>query len=84
MVDFVLFGTEGCHLCEEAATLLNEACMTFEHRDILERPDWQEKYGWLIPVLWHERSGQQLNWPFDERQVQAFAGLCLAAEQNRR
>ncbi|WP_446809283.1 glutaredoxin family protein [Methylomonas sp. 2BW1-5-20] len=72
MAEFILYGTEGCHLCEEAEALLIAAELNFEIRDIMSSEQWQADYGLLIPVLWHSHSRSQLNWPFDGRQVQAF------------
>ncbi len=76
MTDFLLFGTEGCHLCEDAEQLLTDAGIAFESRDIMDDEEWQQKYGLLIPVLRHVESQRQLNWPFDSRQLQEFIGSC--------
>ncbi|MDD4914248.1 MAG: glutaredoxin family protein [Methylococcales bacterium] len=73
---FILFGTEGCHLCEDAGQVLNEAGINFQHADILSDEVWQEKFGLLIPVLWHIGSGRQLDWPFDSQQAQSFFQRC--------
>lgn len=75
MADFLLFGTEGCHLCEDAERLLIDAGIAFESRDIMDDEELQEKYGLLIPVLWHTESQRQLNWPFDEYRLREFVGL---------
>jgi hypothetical protein len=72
MNDFLLFGTEGCHLCEEAERLLIDAGIAFQAKDIMDREEWQQKFGLLIPVLWHADSQRQLDWPFDNRQLREF------------
>ncbi|WP_347988119.1 glutaredoxin family protein [Methylomonas sp. AM2-LC] len=72
MADFILFGTEACHLCEEAQHLLYENNIQFQLNDILQEQEWQEKYALLIPVLVHSKTQQQLNWPFTGQQVQEF------------
>lgn len=72
MTDFILFGTEGCHLCEEAEELLIAAQVDFKSQDIMASEQWQDYYGLLIPVLWHAQSQNQLNWPFDSLQIQSF------------
>lgn len=82
MTDFALFGTEGCHLCEDAEALLAEAGIIFQKQDILDRIEWQEKYGWLIPVLCHIESQRQLNWPFDDQQVREFVNSCKTTAQS--
>lgn len=73
VADFILFGTEGCHLCEEAEELLVAAGLDFTSRDIMANEQWQADYGLLIPVLWHAPSQKQLNWPFDSLQLKAFS-----------
>lgn len=69
---FTLFGTDGCHLCEEAEEILHAAGVDFQSVDIMTDDDWREKYGLLIPVLRHEKSLRQLAWPFDGLAVKAF------------
>lgn len=75
MADFLLFGTEGCHLCEEAERLLAKAGIAFQAKDIIDNEEWQQEYGLLIPVLWHAGSQRQLNWPFDQQRLREFVGL---------
>jgi hypothetical protein len=72
MAEFYLFGTQACHLCEEAAFLLTSMQIEFEFKDILEQADWQEKYSLSIPVLFHAKSQTQLDWPFDSVAVQDY------------
>lgn len=72
MAEYLLFGTEGCHLCEEAEQLLADAGIVFAGQDIMDDDAWQQQYGLSIPVLLHIESRRQLNWPFDDRQLQDF------------
>lgn len=72
MAGFVLFGTEGCHLCEEAEHLLFQAGMLFAKCDIIDDEALQQRYALRIPVLRHA-NGQELDWPFDTERLQAFA-----------
>jgi hypothetical protein len=62
-----LYGTKGCHLCDEAEVLLTQAQMavTFEWQyiDIALDDNLVKKYGIRIPVL-EKETGQLLNWPF--------------------
>jgi hypothetical protein len=51
---------------------LLDAELEFELKEIMDNEVWQDKYGLLIPVLQHELSQSQLNWPFDIDQVRAF------------
>jgi hypothetical protein len=72
MSDYLLYGTEGCHLCEDAEQLLVDAGLAFSQQDIIEDPQLLQNYGLLIPVLFHSASQQQLNWPFDSQALQDF------------
>lgn len=75
MTDFMLFGTQGCHLCEEAEQILVGEGLEFKTLDIIDDEQWQTLYGLLIPVLQHTGSGKQLNWPFDRLQLQQFVAI---------
>jgi hypothetical protein len=76
----MLFGTSGCHLCEQAELIVN-ACVAdgVESVDIAEQEQWQERYAVRIPVLYDLESGQELGWPFDLAKVEDFIGrvACL-------
>lgn len=71
---FVLFGTSGCHLCEEAEIILAASFpeIKLEMIDIAEQEQWQEKYAIKIPVLYHRESRKELFWPFSETEVDEF------------
>ena len=74
-MQLILLGTEACHLCEQAAELLNE-CLpkscALKSIDIAEHPEWQAKYAVRIPVVLCPDSQQELGWPFDARAVNEF------------
>lgn len=72
MSAYLLFSTEGCHLCEEAEALLIAAELDFSLQDILNDPQAYNEYSLLIPVLVHSASQQQLNWPFDQHALHDF------------
>ncbi len=72
----VLFGTDGCHLCEKAQALLLALpaplnCDLYLE-DIAASEQMVERYGVLIPVLLHEDSQTELRWPFDQAQLLAW------------
>jgi fumarate hydratase, class II len=74
---FLLLGTSGCHLCEEAEQIINDCLQTkpnvqIELIDIAEFDCWQQDYATLIPVLLHEATAQTLLWPFSHQQVNHF------------
>lgn len=70
-----LFGTLGCHLCEQAEVVvmpLVENGLLVELLDIAERSDWVDRYGLRIPVLRRVDTGAELNWPFEVEQIVRF------------
>lgn len=68
----LLLGTDGCHLCEDAQTLLNECNVTAEYVDIALHEEWQSQFALLIPVLFHVESQRFLNWRFDSPALLSF------------
>ncbi|MEI6336243.1 MAG: glutaredoxin family protein [Methylococcaceae bacterium] len=77
MLQLLLLGTSGCHLCEQAEQLVN-ACLpdnpgiTIEMIDIAEQEQWQENYAIRIPVLYHPETRKELGWHFDKADVNQF------------
>ncbi|WP_394205493.1 glutaredoxin family protein [Shewanella waksmanii] len=71
----ILYHTEHCHLCEQAAEMLTGANIAFTHVDICEDNDLAERYGITIPVLQRLDTKQELGWPFDLSQIHAFLGV---------
>ncbi len=71
---FVLYSTEGCHLCEMAYELVVALGRTADVQviDIVDDDALVERYGTTIPVIAHLTSGVELGWPFDEDRLQAF------------
>ena len=68
---FNLYGTEGCHLCEDALALCL-AVMPAENIDVVDIIDDEkllELYRISIPVLERLSDQQKLYWPFDQAQV---------------
>jgi hypothetical protein len=63
----ILYGTKGCHLCDEAELLLAQAQMAiafqWQYIDIALDDNLVKKYGIRIPVL-EKETGQVLSWPF--------------------
>jgi len=64
-----LYGTSGCHLCEQAysivAQLKNDFCIELLQLDIASDPLWVEQFGERIPVLENIDTGKMTGWPFD-------------------
>lgn len=73
----LLLSTSGCHLCEQAETLVNESLTTnkdisVELVDIAEQTQWQQDYATKIPALVRPESLQALCWPFSKDQIFTF------------
>ena len=70
-IELLFYTTDGCHLCEEAETLLLQLLAadpnrcTVEVIDIIESDDLVERYGERIPVVKRADTDQELGWPFD-------------------
>lgn len=74
MDKLLLYGTECCHLCEEARALLYSCGIEAEFVDIAANDFLLEKYGARIPVLQLVDSGEELGWPFAVPQLGKFLG----------
>jgi Glutaredoxin-like domain (DUF836) len=77
MSRLLLLGTTGCHLCEQAETIVNEALtdssdFILEYIDIAEFDNWQHQYALRIPVIFHPETQNDLGWPFDLKHVTQF------------
>ncbi len=70
MKKLYFYTTEGCHLCELAAKMLdshiNQLSYNVETIDIAESESLVSQYGTRIPVLIKPKKGEELNWPFTE------------------
>lgn len=75
-MNFVLLGTEGCHLCEDATVILVAAAQGLDvnvyQDDIAVSEEMVTRYGMRIPVLKNETSGAELDWPFTRGDVREF------------
>ncbi len=62
-----LYGTTGCHLCDQAEALLQQAAksraLQWQYVDIALDEALVEKYGVRIPVL-VDAQGHEIGWPF--------------------
>lgn len=69
--EFVLYGTEGCHLCDEARDLLDLVLSSkgesidYPYIDIAVDDQLMELYGESIPIIKATHSPAQIGWPFD-------------------
>ena len=66
-----LYTTSGCHLCEHAEAILDEAACDYSAVDIADDLTLMERYGVRIPVVQDDK-GRELGWPFDGTQLSHF------------
>ena len=83
MATAMLYGTPECHLCEDAAAILDSLARDGELRwrrvDIRDDPALFERYRYVIPVIEIE-SGPTLEWPTTRERVRR---ALAAAEAGR-
>lgn len=73
MLKLSLFGTLGCHLCEDAELILAAfERVEIEKIDIAEQTQWQDLYAIRIPVLYHPATEKELGWPFTASDIEKF------------
>jgi glutaredoxin len=77
MVRVTLYSKPGCHLCDEARTVIERVCAelgeSYEEISILDDPVLQEKYAEEIPVTLVD--GKQHDfWRVDESRLRAALG----------
>ncbi|MGB0937924.1 MAG: glutaredoxin family protein [Colwellia sp.] len=78
MKKYNLYSSDGCHLCEEAITLL-ESVMSLDNLVVIDIVDQThvshetlslvELYGVHIPVLESLSTHEKLFWPFSAQQI---------------
>ena len=73
--EWILYGTEGCHLCEEAFELFADCApdklVHLSKVDIAYDDLLYQQYQFSIPVL-KDSQGRELNWPFDTDSLNEF------------
>lgn len=69
----ILYSTEGCHLCEQAAEMILaiRPQITLKKIDIAYDDALYEQYRYHIPVL-KNAANEELNWPFDTLTLKEF------------
>jgi hypothetical protein len=74
-----LYTTLGCHLCEEAASMVKKQQVSdvmLALVEIIDSESLMEKYGIRIPVLKFDDEaddeGVELAWPFSEEELTIF------------
>lgn len=71
--ELLLYTTAGCHLCEQAKTVLwpvvSQFQLSLREVDIAENDEMIARYGLRIPVVARTDGGEELDWPFTTEQV---------------
>jgi Glutaredoxin-like domain (DUF836) len=67
-----LYGTSSCHLCEEAAALLQSLRLDWSEVDITEDTQLMQRYGLKIPILYRTDNQTELCWPFSSNDILVF------------
>ncbi len=74
----ILFGTDGCHLCDLAEQAVRQwiaqwpTPVALDQADISDNEDWMHRYAVRIPVLRDQLTGLELDWPFGPEQLDSF------------
>ncbi len=75
---FILYGTEGCHLCDEARDMVDmvlssqNSPIDYAYIDIIADDQLLDLYGESIPVIKATQSNRQISWPFDSLKLFEF------------
>lgn len=70
-MNILLYGTEGCHLCDQAKDILAGTGTHFTYIDIADGEALYSRYGMRIPVI-ARSDGKELDWPFDHEKLNRF------------
>ena len=72
----ILYGTLGCHLCDDAYALVSEHIDSEQYQlsksDIADSEQLMAMYDIRIPVLYRPDVQLELDWPFTPDILQAF------------
>ena len=78
MPNLILYQRDYCHLCDLALAVLAEAhAPDFDSVWVDDSDELEQRYGTRVPVLRNEKSGRELDWPFDAAAVRALLGTAL-------
>lgn len=73
MTQLILYTTSACHLCEQAAEILQELQKSYSFDvkplDISADELLVEKYGIRIPVVRNNDLARELGWPFNAEDI---------------
>lgn len=75
--ELLLYTTVGCHLCEQAESVLravaaDDSALNWTPVEISDAPALVAAYGLRIPVIRLQGRDDELGWPFDDAAVRAY------------
>lgn len=76
-IEAKLYTTLGCHLCEDALTMLNQLNqndpgINITEVEIADSDELMKRYGIRIPVVAIQEA--EIGWPFSEKELADFIG----------
>ncbi len=74
-IQFVLYSTFNCHLCEDAEHLLKQTNIKWQAIEIVDNDELLKLYEIRIPVLHNCLTKAELCWPFNLTDVVNFSKL---------
>lgn len=75
MKTLVLYGTLGCHLCEQALAMIAPLVINeynLVEVDISDSDELMARYDIRIPVVVMQESEAEIGWPFDTNRFLSF------------
>ena len=82
---WILYSTQGCHLCEQAVSVIQQLQGSFAiEYQIVDIADGEQaeqliqRFGERIPVLENTQLQETLDWPFDIEKLTAWLSWFLA------
>lgn len=84
MSDIILYTTAGCHLCDQARSVLEPLArvngLPWRTIDIADDPALVDAYGLRIPVIKVDGAAADIGWPFDEHALINYLQSHLPAD----
>lgn len=75
-MELILYTTLGCHLCDKAKEVIWPLLDRYPYRlrevDIADDESLVERFGVRIPVVKRQDLPEDLGWPFDSAQLEAY------------
>ena len=76
MDSLILYSTLGCHLCDQAKTIiwpiLEQHSLKLAEVDIADSAELMQRYAVTIPVVRLDNRQEELHWPFSAAELEAY------------